>query len=233
MNYQQEIDEFIDRSNIVHSRKYSYLKSIYKGSKEKLTITCSLHGDFEQSAVAHLHGQGCPICKSEDVGNRFRKNTEWFVFEAEKIHGAGTYDYSKVEYRNSHLKVIIGCYKHGDFYQRPLSHIHNKHGCPECISGISKISTKWLDSLNISKDYREKYIIVGNKRIKPDAYVPETNTVYEFWGDYWHGNPKLYHRDDINRNNKRKFGDLYKDTMDKRNLILSNGFNLIEKWETE
>ncbi len=225
--------EFIDRSNVIHNKKYHYLKSNYKGSKDKLIITCEIHGDFEQSAVAHLSGQGCPHCNAIDVGNRFRKDTKWFISEANRIHGLETYNYSKVEYINAHRKVIIGCYKHGDFYQRPLSHIHNKHGCPECILGVSKISSIWLDSLNISKDYREQYIIVGDRRIKPDAYVPETNTIYEFWGDYWHGNPKVYNLEDINRNNKRKFGDLYKDTIDKRKLILSNGFNLIEKWETE
>lgn len=227
------IEEFIDRSDIIHCKKYNYSKSIYKGSKQKLIITCNLHGDFEQAASAHLTGQGCPLCMAEDVGNRFRKNTEWFISESKKIHGEGTYDYSKARYINAHQKVIIGCYKHGSFYQRPLSHIHNRHGCPECISGISKISAKWLDSLNISKECREQYITIDNKRIKPDAYVPETNTIYEFWGDYWHGNPKVYSPEDINQNNKRKFGDLYKATLDKRNLILSNGFNLIEKWETE
>jgi very-short-patch-repair endonuclease/Zn finger protein HypA/HybF involved in hydrogenase expression len=56
--------EFIDRANIVHNGKYDYSKSIYNGYENKLTITCPIHGDFEQTPDNHLHGAGCPRCGS-------------------------------------------------------------------------------------------------------------------------------------------------------------------------
>jgi hypothetical protein len=57
--------------------------------------------------------------------------------------------------------------------------------------------------------------------------------VYEFWGDFWHGNPKYYKADDINPKNKISFGVLYESTVTKRNLILGAGYELKEIWLSE
>ena len=31
----------------------------------------------------------------------------------------------------------------------------------------------------------------------------ETNTIFEYHGDFWHGNPKIYKPDDMNNVSKR------------------------------
>ena len=53
-----------------------------------------------------------------------------FIEKAKKVHG-DKYDYSKVEYVNSHSKVCIICPKHGEFWQNPNGHLRG-HGCPKC-----------------------------------------------------------------------------------------------------
>ena len=53
-----------------------------------------------------------------------------FIERAQKLHNA-MYDYSKVQYKNSSLKVTITCFKHGDFYQTPNNHL-KPSGCKEC-----------------------------------------------------------------------------------------------------
>lgn len=70
-------------------------------------------------------------------------------------------------------------------------------------------------------------------RIKADGYVPETKTAYEFWGDYWHGNPRLYQADDSNQATGTTYGHLYQKTLNKRKRIVEQGFNLIEIWEQD
>lgn len=52
-----------------------------------------------------------------------------------------------------------------------------------------------------------------------------------FGGDYWHGNPKKYDPNDINKSNKKTFGQLYKETLEKIDLISSSGYNLIHIWK--
>ena len=61
----------------------------------------------------------------------------------------------------------------------------------------------------------------------------ETNTVYEYWGDYWHGNPIKYKSEDIHPVVKKTYGELYQDVLNKRQAIMSAGFNLVEIWESD
>ena len=69
---------------------------------------------------------------SEGKGDYNRGNTENFIFKAEKVHG-NRYDYSKVDYKNSHTKVIVNCTEHGPFPISPSNHLAGK-GCPVCAN---------------------------------------------------------------------------------------------------
>ena len=68
-------------------------------------------------------------------------------------------------------------------------------------------------------------------RVYCDGYIKKTKTVYEFWGDFWHGNPK-FHLPDTKIGNKTA-AEVYKATMIKRAKYKENGYNLVEIWEHE
>jgi len=51
-----------------------------------------------------------------------RLTTQEFIDRARDVHG-DKYDYSKVEYVNANTKVCIVCPKHGEFWQKPSSHL--------------------------------------------------------------------------------------------------------------
>jgi hypothetical protein len=57
-------------------------------------------------------------------------NRESFIKEAREVHDQ-LYDYSKVIYVGSKIDIIIICKKHGEFLQRPHSHL-NGAGCHKC-----------------------------------------------------------------------------------------------------
>ena len=60
-----------------------------------------------------------------------RKTVTQFIEEATQVHG-DMYDYSEVEYVNTHLPVKIRCQQCGVFFfQEPSSHLAG-HGCPKC-----------------------------------------------------------------------------------------------------
>ena len=65
-------------------------------------------------------------------------NKQEFIQKAIKVHG-NKYDYSKVDYKNNKIKICIICPVHGEFWQRPNSHLSGR-GCPKC--GGSKKLTK-------------------------------------------------------------------------------------------
>lgn len=56
-------EDFITLANKKHNNLYSYENTVYTRSSEKVLITCKNHGDFLQSACAHLMGRGCSKCQ--------------------------------------------------------------------------------------------------------------------------------------------------------------------------
>jgi hypothetical protein len=62
-------NDFIEKSTIIHGNKYNYDKVIYVASRDKVIITCPIHGDFTQTINKHKGGRGCPTC-NESIGER-------------------------------------------------------------------------------------------------------------------------------------------------------------------
>lgn len=55
-------DDFVMKSKAIHGDKYDYSKVEYVGAHIPVTITCKVHGDFNQIPNDHLCGHGCPSC---------------------------------------------------------------------------------------------------------------------------------------------------------------------------
>lgn len=142
--------EFIERARQVHGNRYDYSKVDYINSKTKVCIICPIHGEFCQIPDGHLVGHGCLKCGGKD-----RLQTDEFINRAKKIHG-NRYDYSKVNYINDKSKVCIICPDHGEFWQTPNGHLHNR-GCKKC--GAIKLSK--LKSSN-TNDFINKAIKIHN-----------------------------------------------------------------------
>ena len=56
---------------------------------------------------------------------------EAFIARCHEVHG-DRYDYSQAMYIDMSTKLTIVCRDHGDFQQKPVSHLHQKSGCPVC-----------------------------------------------------------------------------------------------------
>jgi len=223
---------FLINTKRIHGDRYDYSDVIYINDKTNIIIKCDIHGSFIQSPNNHLGGQGCRLCGEKLAAEKITKSAEIYFSEVAKIHD-NKYDYSKAEYTYARNKILIICPKHGEFLQAASVHLNHRSGCPKCANSISKMETIWLDSLYVPTDYRQKILYINKKRIKVDAFDSITNSIYEFWGDYWHGNPIKYLPEGINIKNKKTFGELFEETQLKRKIILEAGYNLIEKWETE
>ena len=66
-----------------------------------------------------------------------------------------------------------------------------------------------------------------------DGYCKEINTIYEFHGDFWHGNPKKFNPNAINPVSKKTYGELYQSTQIKKKKIIELGYNYVEIWEND
>lgn len=81
--------------------------------------------------------------------------TEEFIKKAQAVHG-DKYDYSKVEYVNSTTKVCIICPIHGEFWQKPGSHMKG-HGCAKCASDVNAAKMRvWTEEKCYEEAFRYK-----------------------------------------------------------------------------
>ena len=106
-------------------------------------------------------------------------------------------------------------------------------GNKKCYISTSVMEINWLDSLNIPKEFRNYWLFHNGKSYIVDGIDLSTKTIYEFYGDYWHGNPKYYKAEDYNTINKKTFGELYAKTIAREEELKKLGYNLITKWENK
>ncbi len=73
-------EEFIFNAKKKHGNKYDYSKVHYVDCKTPVTITCPVHGDFQQVPYYHLYGNACPACgvrESKAENEIYEKCCEW------------------------------------------------------------------------------------------------------------------------------------------------------------
>lgn len=205
--------EIINRANIIHNNKYNYDKLDYVSSTKKITVTCPLHGDFQQYMNSHLQGFGCKKCAVEKNKEFMRDSLEEMLKKFNSVHGY-KFDYSCVNYLKSTSKVCIICKKHGKFWQTPKAHIQGQ-GCPICNESKGEIL---IDNILKSNDiiFKREYKIPGikekyNKEYEYDFYLIKYNLLIEFHGKqhyeriaYFHKTQKDFDRQIFRDENKRE-----------------------------
>ena len=172
-------EEFIKKANEKHGDKYNYSKVDYVNNSTKVMIICPKHGEFWQTPNSHTQGVGCPKCANESNGERCRSSKEDFIKKARKVHG-DKYDYSKVEYVNNHTKICIICPEHGEFWQKPNSHLSGQ-GCQKCnLSHLERSVMNYLNDVGIAYDYQKRFNWLGLQSL--DFYLPDYSVSIECQG---------------------------------------------------
>lgn len=235
-------EEFIEKARQVHGDKYNYDNFDYQGTGKDGYIWCSknhiisgeVHGFFPQKAGNHLSGYGCTKCAKEASRLACLKPLNVYLEQLKEVHGT-KYDYSLIkEYPGAHEPINIICKDHNKIFERTTTGHLAGDGCPYCEPKcMSKVENEWLDYMQVPLKYRGGSLLINGIRTRPDAYDPKTNTIYEFNGDYWHGNPEKFNPEDINPSNYSTFGELYQKTIVKANRIKEAGYNLISIWECD
>ena len=153
-----------------------------------------------------------------------KKTKEEYIEEAKKIH-SNRFDYSLVkELPKRDTKVNIICPLHGTFEQSFHKHLQG-NSCKKCSKdGVVK---------GIIEKAKQKFKQEAQLLYKTDGYIKSSNTIFEFHGDFWHGNPELYDENEMNPRVGITYGELYNQTLAKSKIILDKGYNLIEIWEND
>lgn len=150
---------FINKSNKIHKNKYTYDKVNYTNNNSKVIINCTKHGDFEQTPSNHIDGRGCYKCGREISAKSQTLTTVEFIEKANVVHN-NKYNYSLVNYVNSHEKIVIKCPEHGEFTQNPNSHLRGC-GCKDCVFVGVHYNTSnkksFIDKANLKHNFLYDY----------------------------------------------------------------------------
>ena len=142
----EKLKELIAKAKKIHKNKYDYSLSDLTTVREKTTIICPIHGEFQQTWDAHVNAKsGCPKCNG---GYRYN-NDEW-IEEVNRIH-KNKYDYSKTHYTKAKENVTIICHQkdelgveHGEFVVRAGNHMAGI-GCPKCAGKYVPTTEEWIE----------------------------------------------------------------------------------------
>ena len=104
-----------------------------------------------------------------------------------------------------------------------------KQECPKCKNKISKPEVRFLNYINILENNRQKYI----KPYKVDGI--DGNIIYEFLGNYYHGNPTdiRFSLGDYNKTCHKTHGELHIATMHKMKILSDMGYFVKYIWEDD
>lgn len=143
----QEI--FIQKCIEKYGNKFDYSNTTYNNLKTKISFICKFHGFVTQLPGDHLSKKhGCKQCGIDSMAQIQKEKSKVLFFKkCSEIHD-NQYDYSNINYIDSHTKVSVLCKDHGYFKVSPTHHIHMKSGCPSCANYSRAV---------YSESYFEKY----------------------------------------------------------------------------
>lgn len=178
-------DDFIATAKKIYP-KYDYSKVNYVNNITPVIVTCPVHGDFSITPNTLLYKHGCKRCNYENYCKSRASNTDEFVEKAKKVHPE--YDYSKVKYIRSNLKVDVICPKHGLFSITPNSLLSGT-GCPTCSKAHVPTTSEFI---NKAKKVHPEYDYSKSKYVNSTTPVVITCPIH---GDFERTPTCLYRGD--------------------------------------
>jgi G:T-mismatch repair DNA endonuclease (very short patch repair protein) len=106
--------------------------------------------------------------------------------------------------------------------------------------GYSKAAIDWLTYLEETNNIKIQHALNGGEfsiktskgyRWQVDGFCKETKTVYEFQGDYWHGNPSIYNENDCFHG--VPYSKKWEKDQRKKQAFEEAGYTFLSIWESD
>lgn len=198
-------------------------------------------------------GSGCPTCAYKSNGEKIslrqkgqvsnrRKSPDEYVRQVAEFHGDRIIVLDT--YTTSFNRIRHQCTRCNFIWKASPDNVVNssKTGCPRCATGRrhSLKAIRWIKDearlrgirIRHAENWGE-YTIPGTK-LRVDGFHKPTNTIFEFYGDCFHGNPRLYTpRQMCHPFTTETASSLYKRTVAREDFLISLGYNIVSIWESD
>jgi hypothetical protein len=215
-----------------HPIKNGMLKPYNVTSQSNKTVwwICSSKHEWQaQISNRTTRGDKCPQCTGHIPSSSYNLGISFPVIAAQWNYSRNGNLKPENVTPHSDKKVWWICSKKHEWFST-VKHRVDGSGCPHCSKRISKKGTAWLNSKRII--IRERTLIIGNSKFTVDGYDPIEKRIYEFLGDYWHGNPNKHKAEDINPSIHRTYGELFQETMKRFANFVDAGYSVTYRWES-
>lgn len=201
-------EKFIEKARQVHGDRYEYDKIEYIYNTKPVTITCKVHGDFEQIPNLHLQGRKCRKCKYDLMADLLRLPKNEFIERANEVH-MGKYSYEQMNYVSMLDRISITCPIHGVFRQAPVRHLAGS-GCYSCNSSRGEANIETILNKNNIRFIREYIIPDVRPSYRYDFYLPDLNILIEYHGIQHFKYVPFFHKNDENEFKRKQLNDVIK-----------------------
>jgi G:T-mismatch repair DNA endonuclease (very short patch repair protein)/predicted RNA-binding Zn-ribbon protein involved in translation (DUF1610 family) len=228
-----EINEYY----IVHRNCPKCGKELITKSKSK-GIACRNHFNKLKN------GSICPECLKKSqmgvnnsyYGKKHSEDVKKKISENRKHKGTGKNNtMSKNKWRIKANKNLIKKWKSGEMEEVRLK-LSNKLKETIRKGKIKSInfSKKEIEIKQILENYGLN--VIHSYRVDTkicDLYIPSLNLIIEYFGDYWHCNPKKYNKSYFNKKKNLFAWQIWDYDKNKLELVRNHGYNLEVVWESE
>lgn len=177
--------------------------------------------DLYDTYMRNLTGGPSIIFKRKHtVGETFIRNNN-----AKPCHSIYGYDANSLYLWSICQEMPTGKYirRDKDSNFKPVNHQKNVYSMYDWMNWLNHSENKnILHKMNNGREFRVGPYLV-------DGYDPDTKTIYEFLGDWHHGNPVLEVREKYKQQQMKR----YNRTMDRLSFLRRQGYSVRYIWENE
>ena len=226
----------LDCIKLAKSKNGICLSKEYKTVHNKYIWKCQ-KGHIWKSTYKCVEKCWCPVCRYDIIRHKLNIGLE----NCKNIAKKNGLIFLSNEYKNGYIKYEWKC-KMGHVFNSSYKNICKINGCSKCNDKrYSNISIEWLEYMSkINSIYIQHAKNSEEFKIKndngyyyyADGFCRETNTWYEFMGNIYHCNPKMFKYNDKTYYGK-KAEDIWEKDKKRESYIKSKGYNYVSIWESD
>jgi hypothetical protein len=168
------------------------------------------------------------------------KSNAQFKKELEQIHGGQVKALGK--YTGVTDPIQVQCLQCDRIWMSKPDYLLSGRGCGGCKKRqYSTVAVTWLNQCSNRLGVKVQHaknggeVSIPGTKFKVDGINKRTKTVFEFYGDAFHGNPKVYAPEQKCHpyNKEVTAAELFKTTKDRERRIKKLGYKVVSIWESD
>lgn len=224
----------VKKYNVDNISKLEHIKNKIKQTKFN-KYGDSFYNNSEKTKLTCLKKYGVPyVLQSTAIKQKINLNKKQkfinYLFNGTRLNNLVLPEFSPEEFIDVNTFYTFKCNTCGISFKDNLDDgLIPK--CPICFknNNISEMEKDFLNYCKVPSNNINRQVLINI--FKVDGF--KNNKIFEFLGDYWHGNPKKFIPTEINPSNKQTFGDLYINTVNKLHTLLNMGYKIYYIWESD